>query len=143
MIKAMIFGLLTILALFSGCAATMSSSPASQLPPSMKGYELYSWNTVDGWHFTLITGTNRNKTADEITSPGETVSPDGWVKIHVLGAESIVNVLGRLPRGEEVFWLKLPEGAQVNEALPQDIVELIKSGATAAGVKLTSFQQAG
>jgi hypothetical protein len=45
-------------------ALTISS--VSALPGSMKGYELYSWQDKDGWHFTLITGTDRSKTLEEI-----------------------------------------------------------------------------
>jgi hypothetical protein len=46
------------------------------LPHSMKGYELYSWSQDGEWHFTLITGTNRNKTLEEIISPSNTVTAD-------------------------------------------------------------------
>jgi hypothetical protein len=35
-----------------------SSEPSTMLPHSMKGYELYSWQADEQWHFTLITGTN-------------------------------------------------------------------------------------
>ena len=41
------------------------ATAAGQLPHSMKGYELYLWQDNGQWHFTLITGTNRN--------PGEAI----------------------------------------------------------------------
>jgi hypothetical protein len=75
-----------------------------ELPHSMKGYELYSWLEEGQWHFTLITGTNRIKTIEEITSKGDFISETGWVKIQVVGADAIKDVLSRLPEGESVFW---------------------------------------
>jgi hypothetical protein len=35
----------------------------------MKGYELYSWQQDGQWVFSLLVGTNREKTLDEIQSP--------------------------------------------------------------------------
>jgi hypothetical protein len=75
------------------------------LPRSMKGYELYSWQENGQWHFTLITGTNRNKTPDEITAESNAVSTDEWVQIHVIGVTAIKQVIARIPHGEWVTWL--------------------------------------
>jgi hypothetical protein len=74
-----------------------------KLPHSMKGYELYSWVENDLWHFTLITGTNRNKTLKEIIS-GSDIPADGWTNHHVVGVDAIKAVLSRLPEKEWVFW---------------------------------------
>jgi hypothetical protein len=63
----------------------------------MKVYELYSWEEVSQWHFTLITGTNRTKTMEEITSKEDYVSESGWVNIHVICVDAIKDVLTRLP----------------------------------------------
>jgi len=52
-----------------------------ELPHSMKGYELYSWLEDGQWHFTLITGTNRNKTVEEIGSREDVISETGWVRV--------------------------------------------------------------
>ena len=80
--------------------------PPSPLPHSEKGYELYSWTEQeDGpWHYTLLTGTDRLKTADEITSGEDIVSDAGWVKVTVTGEEALYDLLGRLPAGEQIFW---------------------------------------
>ncbi len=72
------------------------------LPKSMKGYELYSWYEGEDWHFTLITGTNRNKTFEEITSTINIVK--GWVSVHIIGTEALKSVLSKIPEGEFVFW---------------------------------------
>jgi hypothetical protein len=78
----------------------------SPLPHSEKGYELYSWPAEEGdeWHFTLITGTNRLKTYEEIVSAEDIVSESGWVKVSVTGTEDLKALLGQLPGGESVTW---------------------------------------
>jgi len=111
----------------------------------MKGYELYSWQEQGQWHFTLITGTNRNKQLEEIISAGNTVSEDGWVKIHVTGLEDIEDVMSRVPEGEFVFWNErqfiLPgEPETITLALPPaDIIQDIKDHAEERGLDFTVF----
>jgi hypothetical protein len=75
-----------------------------ELPHSMKGYELYSWEEESQWHFTLITGTNRIKTLEEITSEEDFISQTGWVRIQVVSADAIRDALSGLPEGESVLW---------------------------------------
>ena len=60
----------------------MSISDVNELPHSMKGYELYSWSEDGKWRFTLITGTNRNKTLEEIVSEQDFISENGWINVH-------------------------------------------------------------
>lgn len=102
------------------------------LPHSMKGYELYSWQVGDNWYFTLITGTNRIKTYEEITSD-ENIESD-WVKITVKGVNSIKEILSRLPKNEWVSWSnsRLPQFTLPNE----EMVEDIKNYCEKAGLKL-------
>jgi hypothetical protein len=82
----------------------LSLTAADELPHSMKGYELYSWEDNSQWHYTIITGTNRVKTIEEITSEEDFISEIGWVNIHVTGVDAVRDVLSRLPKGESVFW---------------------------------------
>ena len=106
-----------------------SQTAVNKLPNSMKGYELYSWSENNQWHFTLITGTNRNKTLEEIISNTNIISQDGWVHVHVVGVDEIKTVLSRLPQSEDILWLaklsseqkqqeciiiKLPEGSTLD-----------------------------
>jgi len=94
----------------AGKLTTMSSATTGdKLPHSAKGYELYWWQEDGQWHFTLITGTNRNKSLEEIVSNENIVSEDGWVHIHVVGVEAIETVLSRLPQNEYVGWVPLPQ----------------------------------
>lgn len=73
-------------------------------PHSMKGYELYSWQEGQEWHFTLITGTNRLKSYQEIVSAENVVTETGWAKLSVQGTDDLGTVLNRLPEGETVTW---------------------------------------
>ena len=89
-----------------------------KLPRSFKGYELYSWQEDGQWHYTLITGTNRTKTMEEITSGENLISDTGWVKIHVVGEEAIKAVLSRLYDSESVLWC---DGLHIGEATETDL----------------------
>ena len=109
-----------------------SATTVDKLPHSMKGYELYSWQENGQWHFTLITGTNRNKTLDEIVSNANIISEDGWVQIHVVGVDAIKTVLSRLPQNEEIFWLARLRSEQT----PQDSVNItLPAGPTIDTIK--------
>ncbi len=63
---------------------------------AFKGIELYSWKdaATGSWHFSLLPGTNRNKTATEITAPSQVIAD-----VHKLEQR-----LARLAKGEQVFW---------------------------------------
>ena len=102
------------------------------LPRSMKGYELYSWQEHSQWHFTLITGTNRNKTLEEVRSDTSIVSQDGWVQIHAVGVDEINRVLSRLPQDEYVSWLSglRGEGGPGTALPPEPIVNAVKEHAS-------------
>ena len=69
---------------------------------SMKGYELYSWKVGHKWHYSLLIGTNRNKSIDEIVKNKN-------IKI---GDEALRAELKKLAKGQEVFWLsEAPRGS--------------------------------
>ena len=84
-----------------------------KLPHSFKGYELYSWVKNVQWHFTLITGTNRTKTLEEIISGSNEITEEGWVNIRVAGIDALKTVLSRLPEGENISWLPEPRAIEV------------------------------
>ena len=84
------------------------TTPDNPLPHSFKGYELYSWQQDNQWNYTLITGTNRDKTVEEIITGNNTAGADGWVNIHVIGEEQLEAVISRIPANEFVIWLPGP-----------------------------------
>lgn len=112
-----------------------------ELPHSLKGYELYSWEEDNQWHFTLITGTNRIKTMEEITSEGDFISEAGWVKVHVTGEDAIKDVLSRLSQGESVFWcdeLHIGQTTDIDLQLPPELItDAIKEYAGQCGLDFT------
>lgn len=128
-------------------ASTPPNESPPPLPHSEKGYELYSWTGQDGgpWNYTLVTGTDRLKTAKEITESVEedALSDAGWVKLTVSGEEALYDLLGRLPDGEQVFWRSqeplLPEGATPGQfGLPQKpVVVGVLERARELGLRLT------
>jgi hypothetical protein len=117
-----------------------SITTGDKLPHSMKGYELYSWQEDNQWHFTLITGTNRTKTMAEITSEEDSISESGWVKARVEGVDAVKNVLSRLPQGESVFWcdelhIGQTAGTDIEIQLPpEQITDIIKEHAERCGL---------
>ena len=93
--KRILFSLFPILLglLLSGCGA-MPQADANPLAVSMKGYELYSWQESNHWVFSLLVGTNREKTLDEIKSI-DTILPD---------TGALISTLERVPSGQYVTW---------------------------------------
>jgi hypothetical protein len=121
----------------------LSLTAVDKLPDSMKGYELYSWEENGQWHYTLITGTNRVKTMEEITSEEDFISETGWVNIHVVGLDAIKGVLVKFPKGESVFWGgKLHTGettGRINLRLPpKQIVDVVSGYAKQCGLNFIS-----
>ena len=118
----------------------LSIATVDKLPHGMKGYELYSWQENNRWHFTLITGTNRNKTLEEIISKEDYISESGWVKVHVEGVDAAKETLGKLPQGESVFWcdeLHIGQATETDLQLPPDpITDAIEKHAESCGLNL-------
>ena len=123
----------------------VSTLPA-QLPDSMKGYELYSWQTGSDWNFTLITGTNRTKSFDEIIAPGNSLGADGLVKISVNGVEDLKKVLQRLPKGESILWGGMDLGSQVMAGMvyltfpPQQLINEVTAYCASLQLNLTTLK---
>lgn len=108
------------------------------LPSSMKGYELYSWQEKSKWHFTLITGTNRNKTAEEIISAESYISETGWVNIHCTGLAELKAAIGKVPAGEWLIWCDsgfVPDGENL-VLPPQEIIAEIEQFAADKGLEI-------
>jgi hypothetical protein len=116
----------------------LSITSMEKLPRSFKGYELYSWEEEGQWHFTLITGTNRVKTIEEIASKEDFISETGWVKIQVVGADAIKDVLSLLPEGESVFWcdeLHIGQSTETDLQLPpEQIADAVEEYAEQCGL---------
>jgi hypothetical protein len=104
----------------------------------MKGWELYTWQGTDQTWFSLLTGTNRPKTAAEVFSgPRDTSGADG-VAITVSSLEAVSGVLARLPAGEYVTLTALRYPADTLEpiAVPADVQSTLQGYATALQLHL-------
>jgi len=123
LLKSITLIIISIVLVLGVLVSSIGATSIEELPHSFKGYELYSWSEYSQWHFTLITGTNRNKTIEEITSEGDSLSETGWVRIQVVGADAIKDVLSRLPEGESVFWcdeLHIGQSTETDLQLPPE-----------------------
>lgn len=112
--------------------AALAQSPQ----PAMKGYELYSWRLDGKWRYSLVEGTNRRKSYEEITSD----------KITLKGSSGLKAQLEKLPKGSQVIWttgidpavIKSANGKNPKLELPSGKrVRKIKKYCDKIGIKLT------
>lgn len=105
----------------------VSPSPTAEptLPHSMKGYELYSWQVSGEWYFSLLGGTNRLKTYQEVAA--DTVA--------VKGIDSIKQKLERMPKGEQVFWTT--RDIPLMALPPEEVINQIKESCAKSGIGIT------
>lgn len=105
--------LFTILlgSLLSGCG-TASQPSATQFAESMKGYELYSWQDDGQWKFSVLIGTNREKTLDEIKS----------ADVVLAGVDALKSALERMPEGQYIIW----SSKETLSFPPEDIIKQIE-----------------
>ena len=80
-------------ALLAGCG-TAAQPTVTPLAESMKGYELYSWQDGGQWKFSLLVGTNREKTLEEIKSADVALS----------GVDELTSTLEKVPEGQYITW---------------------------------------
>lgn len=91
-IRTLLFAIL-LGALLSGCGAA-SQPTATPFAESMKGYELYSWQDDGQWKFSVLVGTNREKTLDEIKS----------AEVVLSGVDALTSTLEKIPAGQYITW---------------------------------------
>lgn len=119
-LQSILFVLLLML-FFSSCT-TINQAEATPWAESMKGYELYSWPEGDHWVFSLLAGTNREKTLEEIRS-SSTILPD---------LNALKFVLKKIPSGQYITWSS-------REALsfpPEDILKQVEQACQDQGLIL-------
>lgn len=107
--------------LLSGCGAA-SESPATPFPESMKGYELYSWQEGSQWNFSLLVGTNRDKTLDEIKAADTALR----------GVDALTSALEQMPAGQYITW----SSRETLSFPPDDIIEQIEQSCEEKGLIL-------
>lgn len=105
----------------------MMSSSLSHSQTAFKGIELYSWlPRGTEWHFSLLVGTNRNKSIEEITDP----------TLAVAGVIELKAALAKLPKGEQIFWKNL-----ATEPVPGEIILELERFSRQRDINLHRFSQ--
>jgi hypothetical protein len=91
----------------------------------------------------LITGTNRLKTLEEVTSLEDLTDEAGWVRVSVQGLDGLKALLRRLPRGEQITWIQAASPAEGMSGaerirLPEpEVVQKIQEYCQRIGVQLS------
>jgi hypothetical protein len=93
----------------------------------MKGWELYSWQEEGQWRFSLLEGTNRTKSLDEIQSPSTRLD----------GIDALGRALERLEVGEWITWWNPSWGGGALSFPPADLVDEVGAICDEQGLKLT------
>ena len=90
-------------------------------------WELYIWRSASHeWNFSLLSGTDRTKTLQEITDPQTTIA----------GLANIKKRLKELPPGAEVVWQ-----SYMKEPIPETITEDLLRFSEREGLNLTVMWQ--
>ncbi len=132
-IKLFIPFMIILLALLFNCQQLTSPESDQKtsnfiFPESMKGYELYGWIENGENYFTLITGTNRAKSEQEIQSDDCQTVGNAWSKVKVKGFEALQNVARQIPKGETIIWRGgLPNYPTIRNDLIMDIKKYFES----------------
>ncbi len=108
--------------LLTACGA-VSQPSATPFPESMKGYELYSWQEGSQWRFSLLVGTNREKTLDEIKAE-ETI---------LRGVDALTSAFEQMPAGQYIIW----SSRETLSFPPEDIIEQIEKSCEEQGLILS------
>lgn len=78
----------------------------------MKGYELYSWQDDGQWKFSLLVGTNREKTLQEVKSTDSVL----------LGLEGLKTSLEKISFGQYITW----SSKETLSFPPDDIIKQVE-----------------
>ena len=109
------------------CASDVRPSQGARLErTAFKGVELYSWKTTSGsFRYSLLWGTNRNKSEKEIRWPG--------CQLHDVPA--VKAALSHFAKGEWITWLG--SGSESDLAYPErEVIDDIKGHCKDLGISL-------
>jgi hypothetical protein len=118
----------TLLKYSPSCPAHGPSSGPRFEKRAAKGVELYSWKTRDGsFLYSLLWGTNRNKTDREIKAPPCTLKSTAALR----------PALGRLAKAEDVFWANELCPRKDCSYPPDEVVKTLRAHAKTVEVTLS------
>lgn len=120
-VKYLIFTVLVV-PLLSACGAASQTTP-TPYPESMKGYELYSWQDGNQWNFSILVGTNREKTLDEIKD----------AKTTLRSLDALTSALAQMPSGQYITW----SSRETLSFPPEDVIKQVEKVCADRGLILS------
>jgi hypothetical protein len=127
--KATLLGLLLAVTMLVTAIAILAAGCGARTEPpkrSMKGFELYSWQENGRWYFSVLEGTNRTKTVDEIHASNARLK----------GVDALGPVLRGIEAGQWVTWWT-PSWAEGTVSFPpEDVVAQVRRLCEEQGLQL-------
>jgi hypothetical protein len=123
------------------------STLAKKYPLASKGYELLTWQKESQWVFTLLAGTNRQKSFDEILTAENTFSSTEIIKVTVVGEEEFKKLLGHLPKSEWITWGgmdlagEVPAGTIYFSYPPEEMINALIDYSRTLGITLLTLKK--
>jgi hypothetical protein len=123
------------------------SALAEKYPLAFKGYELLSWQKDGEWVFTLLAGTNRQKSFDEILNAENTFTATEIIKVSVIGADPFKELVNHLPKGEWITWGGMVLQGEVSPSTlyftypPDEIVDELIKYCKERGITLVTLKE--
>lgn len=124
-----------------------TSALADTYPLASKGYELLTWQKDGQWVFTLLAGTNRQKSFDELLTAENTYSSTEILKVTVIGEEEFKKLLGHLPKSEWITWGgmdlagEVPAGTVYFSYPPDDLIKELVAYCKSLGITLLTLKK--
>ncbi len=126
-----------------GCPGCVCVDDA-KIPPAGKGWDIAAWLEADGWHYSLVLGTNRIKTCDEVKIHTSTITDGTVVSLAMPNLVAVKAALTRIAAGGTDAFVMLCDrgcpdiGCQL-DTVPAEIVQDIAAFATAVGLTLNVY----
>jgi len=123
------------------------STLAKKYPLASKGYELLTWQKDGKWVFTLLAGTNRQKSFDEILTAENSYTPTEIIKVTVVGEDEFKKLLSHLPKSEWITWGgmdlagEVPAGTIYFSYPPDEIINELVAYCKSLGITLLTLKK--
>jgi hypothetical protein len=123
------------------------STLAKKYSLASKGYELLTWQKDGQWVFTLLAGTNRQKSFDEILTAENTYSSTEILKVTVIGEEEFKKLLGHLSKSEWITWGgmdlagEVPAGTVYFSYPPEEMINDLIDYSRTLGITLLTLKK--
>jgi hypothetical protein len=123
--KEMTLKLIAVAGMLVALVGCTVAAPERAAKTAGKGIELYSWKPEGkAWNFSLLVGTNRQKTEEQIKKPERTI----------VGVGELKKRLAELAEGEQVFWSNLAK-----EPFPEQMANDLEAFCNGIKVKLAKM----